>query len=409
MSKKIIWVLVIILILIIALAIFGYFFLQTDSGKQFVEDNGLSVFLPFGNQNQPPVDDREGGELNPATSTPNQDDFIDETPLPKLRKIWPAPTAGGMIFGNGAATTLRFTDRSTGHIYEMLATDREPRRISNTTIPKVYEAVWGSDGKTVYARYLKGETNPSIETYEIKLASSTSQSFTGVFLPKNIASLVTNPLGDKAFYLTMGTAGATGYLWQKSGKSRISIFSSQLSEWLASWPNENSILLSSKPSGTSPGFAYFLNSKTGEIKKIVEGIKGLTVLGNPKADLVLVGGNGLSLGIWKQKDNTLGSLPLNTLPEKCVWKDDQTVYCAVPDSTPGGVYPDNWYQGSISFKDSLWELNTATLSTDLTLPLSLTAGEDFDVISPILSPDKKNLIFINKKDLSLWLLELTQN
>ncbi|MFA6536417.1 MAG: hypothetical protein WC250_03585 [Candidatus Paceibacterota bacterium] len=406
MSKKVIWVLIIILILIIAIAIFGYFFLQTPTGQKFVQDNGLSIFMPFGNQDLPPITGGTGGGLGVSTTTLPSTELPSTEPLPKLRKIWASPTAGAIIFSKNNTSDIRFTDRSTGHIYEMLATDREPERISNTTIPKVYEAVWSPDGNTVYARYLKGETSPSIETYEIKLASTTGQDFIGTFLPKNISSLATNPAGDKAFYLSRETAGATGYVWQKSGKSRINIFSSLLSEWLASWPNDTFILLTNKPSGTSPGFAYLLNSKTSEIKKIAEGFKGLTALANAKADLALIGGNGLTIGTWRQKDNSLNSLPISTLPEKCVWKDDQAVYCAVPDSIPEGVYPDSWYRGAVSFRDSLWEVNTATLTTNLTISLSLTAGEDFDVISPVLSPDKKSLIFINKKDLSLWLLEL---
>lgn len=407
MSKKVIWILIIILILIIALAIFGYFFLQTESGQQFVEDNGLNIFLPFGDQNQPPI--TGGVELGFGTSTLPVTEQPDNALLPRLRRIWSAPTAGAIIFAKNNLNNIRFTDRSTGHIYEMLSTEKEPRRLSNTTIPKVYEAIWGTDGNTVYARYLKSDLNPSIETYEIKLAPTTSQDIVGVFLPKNISSLVTNPIGDKAFYLVPETNGATGYIWQKSGKSRVNIFSSSLSEWLATWPNENSILLSSKPSGTSAGFAYFINSKTGEIKKIIEGVRGLTVLANQKGDLVLVGGNGLTLSVWRQKDNTIGSLPINTLPEKCVWKDEQSVYCAVPNSTPGGVYPDTWYQGAVSFNDTVWEIDTTTLTTSMVASLNLLADGEFDVILPILSPDKKALLFINKKDLNLWLLELQQD
>ena len=101
-------------------------------------------------------------------------------------------------------------------------------------------------------------------------------------------------------------------------------------------------------------------------------------------------------------------LPLATLArDKCIWdRSDTLLLCAVPSDLPPALYPDAWYQGTVSFTDSLWQLDlesgNATLIDLLDIPLGL------DVEKPFQDSKGDFFFFTNKKDGTLWALRLTE-
>ena len=110
-------------------------------------------------------------------------------------------------------------------------------------------------------------------------------------------------------------------------------------------------------------------------------------------------------------------LPI-TLPEKCDGVNGVFV-CATPKSIPAEtlsgyetVFPDSWYQGDIAFEDVVIMVNAATgekrllLSSDQDEIRLLSDNTLFDVIHPHLTPDGEFFFFVNKYDLSLWMLRV---
>ena len=101
------------------------------------------------------------------------------------------------------------------------------------------------------------------------------------------------------------------------------------------------------------------------------------------------------------------STNLNTygLPEKCVWSNDNiNVYCAVPNTVVGNQYPDVWYQGLVSFDDYFVKINTRTGNK---ITIANSANETpVDGTHLFLDNDEKTLFFINKKDSTLWSLNI---
>ena len=80
-----------------------------------------------------------------------------------------------------------------------------------------------------------------------------------------------------------------------------------------------------------------------------------------------------------------------------VGKDDVFAYCAIPPSVPRAEYPDAWYQGSVSFSDVFWKIDTATgAAFFLANPKEFGAG-NIDAVNPFLSDDERYLFFTNKK------------
>jgi hypothetical protein len=114
----------------------------------------------------------------------------------------------------------------------------------------------------------------------------------------------------------------------------------------------------------------------------------------------------LSFFSFNKETSGATNLGIGTLPEKCEIYSVSVSYCFVPNFIPSGAYPDDWYKGQISFNDSLWRIDLNNRVVNKVADISQVAGYSVDGISPVISGDNEDLLFINKKDLSLWLYDL---
>ncbi len=410
----------IILILVVFLGALGaliyfYFTFNTTNGPQLppVTNNNLDVYDPFGTRlvDSTPASSTEIIENNPDYNAPT---FSTD----KLRKIFEEPVASFSTIDKTDTNSagVRYILRSNGNIYEAYVDSTELKRMSIITIPKVYDSLWLADGEKVIIRYLKDESE-NIDTFYIWLnpATTTLNEFEGGIngnhLPENINSIAMNPAGTKLFFLTHNLTGSSGYLSTPDGLSKTLIFQSPMNEWLISWPKEQIITLTTKPSAKVSGFLYFLNNQTKNFSRIIGNINGLTTKTNKTATEVLYSDSSqslLKLYVLNVQTGESKLLPVSTLPEKCLWSntDDKIIYCAVPKTFPVGDYPDIWYQGLATFTDSLWMINTNTMASTLVLDIKTDTANDLDIINPQLDNNDNYLFFINKKDLSLWNLKL---
>ncbi len=145
MTRQSISKILIIIFVIVILGIVGeYFYLSNTKSTVEVSRNGTSGGLvPSGN---PSVDTN--------TNIPNNSALGN---VPRLRKISTTPVAGAEVFSrrNGSSTEsiIRFVDRATGNIYETSTSSLAVIRVTNTTIPKINEAYFNSDGNSVLLQF----------------------------------------------------------------------------------------------------------------------------------------------------------------------------------------------------------------------------------------------------------------
>jgi hypothetical protein len=404
----------IILILVVFLGSLGaliWLYFSFNALPQVNTETNNAVYNPF--------------DVTPFENTPDSTSSEPLTPtqegtttIGRLNQITDSLVSGYLVFENTKTqkTNVNYILRFNGHIYETYTDSPETKRLSGTTVPRVYESLWLPNGENLIIRYLKQDLE-SVETFSVKInpATTTSNEFVGGiegnYLPENVTALASNPLGDKLFYLTTNLTGSTGYTSKLDGLNKKSIFESPLSEWNISWPKESTITLTTKPSANVPGYLYFLNSQTGVFSRILGNINGLTTKTNKETTEVLYSdstGTSPKLYLYIIKNNESKPLPWNTLPEKCVWSnnDSKIIYCAVPKSFAPGDYPDSWYQGLSNFSDDIWMVNTDTMTSTLIFDIEKETSKKIDGVN--LQLDKKDnfLFFINKTDLSLWSLSL---
>lgn len=401
MSRKTaIIIIAVVAILLIAAVVFFYFF-YGRGGEELPPEFG--EFPTTGDTGFPP-------EETEPTVLPEE--AVKEGPV--LRQLTTTPVSGAVIGGSAARIAVRYLARDTGNVFEVSPDGGEAKRITNTTIPKIYEAVFAKSGAALLARYLK-EDGETIETFSGTVkgkSGGTEGDLAGTFLPAGIKELALSPDGRRVFYLREEGGGAVGITATVAGGEKTEVFRSPLREWNASWPKADAIMLTTKPSALAEGIVQFLNPDTGSITPALSRLRGLTALADGSLAKILYSQSsdtGLSLSLVARESRALTELPLRTLPEKCVFATKgETLYCAAPRTLPPASYPDAWYQGVISFEDEVWSLETENGIPRLVMDVSAEAKGAIDAISLLLSADEKYLVFTNKMDGTLWSLRLKE-
>ncbi|GMU74077.1 MAG: hypothetical protein AMXMBFR44_2760 [Candidatus Campbellbacteria bacterium] len=407
--------LIILFTLVIFAAIFvgAWWFLMQDQSTPTTTETGEPVerrFNPFG------MFFDDSTDTTGSTTVDDTSGFLDvpvAVPKQALVRITDGPVAGvttlSVTTGTSTKHFVRYVERETGHIYDVSLETLHETRVSNTTIPRVREALFGNNGTSVALKRIQddGET---VETYFGSIADAegtvSESRLSGMFLPHNILSIALHPTEHRAFYILKTENGGTGYVVSRTGTQNV--FSHPFYQWRPSW-NGNSVLLTTAPSRSVGGIMFSLNTSSGLLQRLSdETMPALTALPGP--DTVLLGSvSQQGLGIFTYDTGTakLTALSVGTLPEKCVWGDATTLYCALPSNASQNL-PDAWYQGSVSFADTFWKTDTETTVTTYLLDPSTVVESGVDAINLSFSQDGEHLTFINKKDGSLWLADLSQ-
>ncbi len=406
MSKKNI---LLISSLVLGLIFVGLVVYLLSINSKATSTGGISVFrkfLPFGGDTVI-VDD----ENNTATSTPKE-----ETPgnsenfKQSLRKISSEPVAGAGTLDIKLGTIVRYVEKATGHIYEVELFSPKHERISNTTIPLTYDALWGNKNNSLVARYLNSD-DAQVESYYLTLnnSSSTENTLKSIALPKNIEDV--SSFGANFFYLVQNTNSSTGYVSDFNGKNKM-IWSSDIKELTTQFVNSKIVALNTKPAQKISGYLYYVDTATGQNKRILGDISGLTTLSDPLGEKIALLSQDDSVRFMFYTVKTKAYVDINpiTFPEKCVWskKDTNVLYCAVPKDYISGNSLISWYKGLISYSDDIWKYDLKNNVSTIVGELSKASLVDIDVIKPLLSENEQYIVFINKKDNSLWSLDLLQ-
>lgn len=431
-----------ILLLTLVIAILGgvgWYLYSTKVAPEtdIFEGNPFEGFNPFGNSGNTTVPTQpttQNGTTTPIINPPVQ------VKLPRLRQLSAVPVAGAMASTTASSTIVRYVDRGVGHIYETKLTEADSQKLTNTTIPRVYSAVWNKQGNSVILSYIKEGTAivsnfyadiippVQIKTPAVTTASSTASSainttpiiqntigeLRGRFFPSNILNLAVSPKGDRVFILSEDNGGSIGYVSRFSGETRTQVFSSPLTQLNIDWNTEDTIIITTKSTYAGVGLAYIIDLKKGTTEKILGPLRTLSTLTSTDGSHIFYSSlqsSGIIIpNIYSVKDRSVQDVVFRTLPEKCVWskKNPSIIFCAVPTDMRFANLPDSWYQGKVSFADNIWELDIATGEVKQLSNLYNEANKAIDAINLFLDPKEEYLVFTNKRDLTLWSLDIRE-
>ncbi|MCK5285668.1 MAG: hypothetical protein KAJ58_00360 [Candidatus Pacebacteria bacterium] len=401
--KKIIITVTIILLIV---GIFSYFIFFNKENNNDQSSDNIGSF---------PVDEVQNISLgNDWGNLGNNPDYLNNqdpnNPIPILRKISDNPVAGAIIFKQTIEKddfyTIRYMEKMTGHIYETKTNSLTLERISNKTIPKINTTTW-LDENTLFFNYLD---NDVIKTYSATLtsnATSTNMDLDGVYLQDNIQNITY--INDDLFYLVDSGSNSDVILTDIENTKPKQLFTSPLREWGIDNIDDRRIAFTTKSTENILGYLFIYDSITKKFSKILGKRTNLSTLLNEDLDILYSQNTklGLTLSLYDFESETNTDLPIRTFPEKCVWgKDTPNLYCGIPSQKIYNYSLENWYKGNILFSDEIWSINTETNKPIKIVSLTDSEGWGIDATQLQITDKDDYLIFINKKDFSLWGLQV---
>jgi hypothetical protein len=297
-----------------------------------------------------------------------------------------------------------------GHVYQTNDVNLAIDKISNTTLPKIYEAYWNKNLTAVILRYLRDNSDDVSSFYaELRpVATSTASSTTpfeikGRYLSSTINQIAVSPSGDRIFTWNIEGGRGVGYISSFDEKGKVKVVDVPFTQAQIAWPETNTLAINTNASGLSSSFLYIVNVKTGEMKRVIGNIRGLSskISGDVKSILYSYTNKLIGTRLYDINSGSTTDVIFKTLADKCVWSTlrKNEVYCAVPTETPEGIYPDDWYKGKVSFVDKIWHLDTRTGEVHLLGDLLNLSDKLIDATQLTLDPKENFLYFINKRDL----------
>lgn len=354
--------------------------------------DGAEIFANFGLGNKE--------DLSPVivdTTTVDVRDTTQEGAHQALKQLTLRPVAGATFTTNG--DSVRYVEQGTGHIYSINLVSGAESLISGTTLPGTREALFSKDGAQVAISIFDGA---ELKTLVGSVGESTTQSFTGVSLPKGAQNIFFDTATNTLMYTLKGEDGVSGYSYNTKKETGIQLFSIPLRDVTVLWGGE-SIYVYTTPTASQTGYLYKISKN--ELSYVAEGGRGLMgfIFNNTPVitttDDAWVVSSIIALG-------KKVPLLMAVIPEKCVG-GETFLYCAVPrDLGSIETFPDNWYKGVTSYSDILWEIDVAVGIATPVSDFELESGRQIDVSKIGISEDNTRLYFINKNDNTLWMFDL---
>jgi len=354
-----------------------------------------------------------------GTSTLTSQASTEPVTAPRPPQLWHVhgkPVAGLGFIGSGGNGRLRFVERSSGYVFEAEPVSGNVTRLTNTLMPKIYEAVVTGNGRVI-ERSLDsaGDISTFVGSTSVAVATSgtASASLTGVSLDKNILRITTDPRTGSLFYLVEDERGVSGMRSDWNGARKTKLFSSVITHWRPQWLSDGRIILTQAALDDAPGYAYELKSD-GTLSPLLRAVPGLTVLPRPSGGAGASGsllwgqseGGTLSLFAQVNSSATAVTIPLKTVADKCVWSLERNpvAYCGVPQTPPAPGFLDRWYRGVFHSSDAIWRVDASAGTAELIY--TPPSGTSLDVENPAVDSDGNYIAFMNAADKSLWLLRI---
>ena len=263
-SSKKIWFIVggIVILLIAAATVYVLFSKQGSDGTGTTKGVG-SLFGFIGTDVGRPVT----GDIRPGSLVPDGTVTSGAPDEALFRQLSTIQIAGATAVVRDGKTLVRYVSRENGFIYEADPVTGTSRQLTNTTVPRIYEAFWGNNGQTVVLRFLQKDplTNRDViktQIGDLALPISTTTAVLGSLeglrdrLPDNISQVSISRKGAYLFYLLPVTDGVSGTIVTLANRIPKEVLRLSFSEWLPSMLDDGNVILTTKPSAEVPGFAY---------------------------------------------------------------------------------------------------------------------------------------------------------
>lgn len=393
MSQKT-YIIIATLIIILLLAVWLYL-ITFGTPKSASE-----IWNPFG-----PAGEEAGGEVIPPPPVPEP---VVNTERPRLRQLTTKPVIG---FTEAPAATsspilVYYAEAGNGNIYTINPfTTEEEVRLSNTTIKEASVASFSPDGRTVAVRLQNNRRTGPLEIGF--LSENGGYEFSSLKKPVSDFKILNT---EELVFITATSTGLLNTVYNLKTSKEKNLFTVPFYEATMQWgtSSTDSHYVYTKPSYLLEGYAYKFSK--GTMSRVPVSGFGLIAFNSPTHIAYTKIQNLIPRSSLYSKisDSRIDS-PIIIVPDKCTAssKNTSSIWCAVESNTMPVEFPDNWYRGKISFKDTIWQVDLLTgQANSVVNTLSESGGRELDIINMTVGGSERALYFINKNDNTLWMYEL---
>ncbi len=399
MNKKLLLTIVLALILITGAIAFYVF----NKGEE-VSQQQNQIESPFGTVQTGSGVERKN-ETERFGSGTNQTISISNDNGTSLTKLVASPVAGFSFVGTGSSTAIRYAERGSGRIADVNLNSNQIviPNISADTQSRIVSAYFFDQGKSV-VRFREEDNGMLSGLYSILTSSSTSK-----ILPGTILFFDSNITEDRSLVVMQNGTGATAYISNPDNSNQKVLWKGILQEINIQGLNKDVTVIETKP---GINFSGALLSTDSNPKLILGGNNGFKT--NVSSDGAFVVFSDYSntnspIQIFDKSLNKKWNLFVPTLPEKCVWSKNKLdfLFC-FSFKAPQTNLPDEWYMGKRYLdSDSLWKIS-AKNEVKISAFDFASSPEKIDPTNIKLSKDETRIGFINKRDGSLWMIDLSK-
>lgn len=400
------WFIALVIILTLALVGAGLYFFFPSFSKSVGPIVNSPLFGNLVDENGNPIEkplEEEGGN---SSTEPNGSELPIETiPGFKAFKIGDYETSSVQaldfkINENETKTLIVSVGKGSG-VVRVYDPELESTSIVGTiSIPNIIRSEFTANGNYVVVQSQDADT---IKTFILKNDPRTpteERFFSPMFSSSNVDSFFIDT--NTVYFIEKTKTGAEIYEYIPSTNKRTLIFRGIFNN-IYGFAQNGTVFIGTKPAAGTPGFLFMLDKAKSVVTKIASGSALIASKGHTE-NIVLVteflNSNSFTR-VLDIKTKQLSPVAIKTLKEKCVpeLSTKSFIFCGgTTDAFENG--PDSWYMGKKSFNDELYFINQETREVS-----SLAETEEYvDVLYPSSSPYSGIITFINKKDLSPWII-----
>ncbi len=359
-----------------------------------------------------------------STSTEDSDAF--HADYVELLHVWPKAITGYYFIKSLSSSTpsyILFTDKETGNIYQANSPSYEKKKLTDTTFLNTQKAAFTPDGEYVAMSYINSndkKINPSQSLIISEIPRIENGPLnTDNIIDENIVDFTTfsgektQKQSDFVIYLKKTKDNFSElYIYNIKTEEKNKLLEIPLTDIFLEWKTFEKIQIKTKPTSFNTQQLIIVNPLTKKISSL--DTKENNSFENPLNKNVL----GIKDRVLTLYDKLYSSskkeFNFSTNPDKCDFVETLNVVCAVSSEDEFAFdldVLDDWYKGRVQWNDKfrIYNITQDTLSE---YNLSDISGESIDVYN-IKNYNYKeeefsgsSLLFQNKRDLSLWILDL---
>jgi hypothetical protein len=291
---------------------------------------------------------------------------------------------------------VRYVLKQTGEVIEFNTKTKEKGKYKQLEEIKPEEVIFSPDGN--FAVYRWEDEKGMIKSKILNIKNSTF-----IDLEDNIKTISFSPVNKVAYGVKNGD-NLNIYTYDMFAQKVASLTSLPLTEWYIDWLDDNSLRITSKPSGITEGISMTLDIKNKKFLQDISPMLGLNTknLSTKRFTLVQKGGLGNSqLLLLNNETKNLSALGIDGFTEKCSKNILQNgIFCAVPLIINKVVlYPDDWYKEKIHTKDKIVYINFEGGSK-----IDVAQLTEKDISVKDLSVSTAGIFLLDSKTLALYIL-----